>query len=905
MRKTPDATDQTTTTKAQHAWHTIDRVAVESNLGTSAHGLSATEVQARQAQHGPNTLEEEAPPSDLLILLHQFTSPLIYILLIAAAITVILGHYIDAGVIAAVLLLNAVIGFTQERRAEQSVRALIRMAAPHARVIRDGREHEIESRELVPGDLVLLESGAKVPADLRLITATALSIDESLLTGESLPVTKRSEPLTGVVAVADRINLAYAGSIVASGRGRGYVIAIGANTELGAIASQVREEKQPETPLQQRMNRFARIVGVLVAISAVLVFAIGVVRGESPADMFLVAVTMAVAVVPEGLPVVFTITLAVGVRRMAQRNAIIRRLPAVETLGSTTTIGSDKTGTLTENRMTVRQIWAGNRFYTVEGDSLRSEAGLLDQSSDELATIPEHQALYLTLLTGVLTNEAEAYQQGQEFEIRGDPTEAALLIVAARLGLEPEVLRSEYPSYAEVPFESERQYSASVRERDGKQIIFVKGAPERVLGLCNRQFGESEPTNLNRDEILQAVRDMAAQGLRVLAMAYHPLASSLDDPEHVPEPHELIFLGLQGMLDPPRAGVREAIAGCHEAGMRVVMITGDHVATARAIGGQLGIASDGDAALTGAELEDMDDAALRARVLDVPIFARVTPEHKLRVVHALRFHGEVVAVTGDGVNDAPALRAADIGIAMGKSGTDVARESADMVLADDNFVSIYAAVEAGRVTFDNVRKATFFLISTGAAVLMTILTSLVLQWPLPFLPAQALWLNLVTNGLQDVALAFEPGEKGVLKRRPRPRNEGVISGLLWERTAFAGLVMAIGTLYLFQWELGRTDSLAQAQTVALTTMVIFQVFHVGNSRSEHESVFRRSPFSNPFLFIATIAAVTIHVAALYLAPTQFVLRVEPIDLNAWMRIVMVAATIIVAMELHKLLRRER
>jgi magnesium-transporting ATPase (P-type) len=884
-------------------WHVLDRAEVEARLHTSAAGLDPAEVEARLAQHGPNELEEEPPPSTLRLLLHQFQSPLIYILLVAAAITVLLAEYVDAAVIAAVLALNAAIGFTQERRAERSVRALMRLLTPQARVVRGGREWEVESRTLVPGDLVLLESGSRVPADLRIVSRIALQVDESLLTGESVPVVKKAARLDDPeVGHADRMNMAHAGTVVTTGRGRGYVVATGGASVLGAIAAQVRGRERAETPLQQRMTRFAHLVGVVVAVGAVVVFAMGVARGESPAAMFMVAVAMAVAVVPEGLPVVFTITLALGVRRMARRNAIVRRLPAVETLGSTTVIGSDKTGTLTENRMTVQRIWAGGRTFTVvEAGRPGNHGALLE--GEEVTAVAAHQPLYLTLLAGVLTNEAQIARTEQGYESRGDPTEAALLIAASRLGIEPEEARAGHPVYAEIPFEPERQYSASVREFRGGHAVFVKGAPERLLAMSERMATEAGDAPVDPDAVQKAAREVASGGLRVLGMAYRVLSHPPAGPDDVPEPGGLTFLGLQGSKDPPRTGVREAIAGCQAAGIRVVMITGDHPATARAIGTEMGIAGRDAEVLTGADLAAMDEPALRGRVRDVALYARVAPEHKLRVVQALQGHGEVVAVTGDGVNDAPALRAANIGIAMGQSGTDVAREAADMVLTDDNFVTIYAAVEEGRVTFDNVRKVTFFLVSTGAAALLAILAALLFRWPLPFVPAQLLWLNLVTKGLQDVALAFEPGEPGVLERPPRRPEEGVISALLWERTAVVGVVMAAGTLVLFQRALEATGDLGLAQTVALTTMVVFQMFHVGNSRSEYRSVFQLSPVSNPFLFAATAAALGVHVVALHVPWSQFVLRVQPLGLATWVDILVAATTILVAIELHKLVRR--
>ena len=771
--------------------------------------------------------------------------------------------------------------------------------APQARVLRDGHEWEIEARHLVPGDVVLLETGVRVPADLRIISSSALTINESLLTGESLPVSKHPDTLPEDSPLGDRTNLAYTATIVTGGRGRGYAVATGGNTEIGAIAQQIRETERLDTPLQKRMAEFARVIGVVVVIAAALTFATGIAMGESASEMFLVAVAMAVSAIPEGLPVALTITLTLGVRRMASRNAIVRRLAAVETLGSTTTIGSDKTGTLTQNRMTVQELWADGRAV-----SLASEDGL--RTANAAAELRADQPLYHTLLAGVLTNEATMFITEQGPEEHGDPTELALLTAATGFGIEPEIVREQYDLVVDMPFESERQFSASLREQDDSQYLFVKGAPERVLAMCRSILTASGTAPLDSTSVLEAVHEMGGRGLRVLAMASRvtPVASEITHAvADVAAPDDLVFLGLQGMMDPLRPGVRDAIAGCRDAGMRVVMITGDHAHTARAIGAELGLCAPDAPVLGGSEIETLSDEGLREISREVAVYARVTPEQKLRIVQAMQSRGEVVAVTGDGVNDAPALKAANIGIAMGKSGTDVAREAADMVLADDNFVSIYAAVEEGRVTFDNVRKVTFFLISTGAAEIVTIFAALVLGWPIPFLPAQLLWLNLVTNGLQDVALAFEPGEHGVLQRPPRPHSEGIISSLLWERTVIVGLTMAIGTLIAFRWELDHSGDLEQARSVALTTMVIFQMIHVGNSRSEQLSAFGKSVFSNRFLLIATLAAFTLHAAALYFPPAQFVLRVEPIDPSAWGRALVIGLSVLVASEIHKLLRK--
>jgi len=879
------------TTPSPPPVHTLPIESVAERLGTGSHGLSSEEAARRLALYGPNELEPAPPPPWYVTLLHQFASPVIFILLIAAAVSIALREWIDAGVIAVVLALNAAIGFTQERRAEHSVRALMNLVAPRARVLRDGHEREIEGRDVVPGDVVLLESGMRVPADIRLIQANGLLIDQSLLTGESEGVPKDPAPVADPLApIAERSCMVYSGSVVVRGRGRGYVVATGMQTELGAIAGSIRAQDLPRTPLQERMDRFARAVGVFVAIGAALSFVLGVIVGESPSQMFTVAVALSVAVVPEGLPVAFTVALALGVRRMARRNAIIRKLPAVETLGSTTIIGSDKTGTLTENRMTVREIWtaAGTRTLPTPAPGTGSSVQLSPVET-------------LLLVTGVMTNEADAFLAGDRYETSGDPTEAALLLAAIAAGMEPAALR-EAPIIEDIPFESEQRFSASCRSYQGRPTWFLKGAPERVLELSSSILTPAGPAELDPDAVLAAAADLAGRGHRVLAMAWLPLDAP---PQPGARPGGLQFLGLQAMMDPPRPGVREAIAGCHDAGIRVIMITGDHAATAAAIAAELGIAPSAAPVLSGPEIDQLDDDALRARLREVGVIARAAPEHKLRAVQTLRADGSVVAVTGDGVNDAPALRAADIGIAMGRSGTDVAREAADMVLADDNFVTIYAAVEEGRVTFENVRKVTFFLISTGAALLIAILASVALQWPVPMVAAQLLWLNLVTNGIQDIAIAFEPGEDDVLRQKPRPRTEGIISPMLWERTLIAGLVMCIGTLALFRWELDRGASVEAARTVALTTMVLFQAFHVGNVRVERRSALARSPLRNPLLFYGSVAALAIHIGALYFPPTQYVLRVEPLPLEAWIRMVAVAATVIIAVELHKLLVRTR
>lgn len=895
-----DATDSDAThsdATSRLAWHTLEADAVAEACGSSVHGLDDDEATRRHHDHGPNELEGEPPTPIWRTAIHQFTDPLVVVLLVAAVVTLLKRDYTDTIVIAAVVTLNATIGFTQQRRAEQSVRSLATLVSPSARVLRCGHEREVPSAEVVVGDVVLLESGARVPADIRLVRTTSLAIDESLLTGESVPVGKSTDTVDANAPLAERTNMCWAGSVVTTGRGRGLVVDIAADTELGAVADSIRTGISPITPLQQRMKRLALLIGATVGVSAVAAFGLGLAIGEDPGDMFSFAVALAVMAIPEGLPVVVTITLALGVHRMTERKALIRQLPAVETLGSTTVIGTDKTGTLTENRMTVEVLWDGTRSWEP------NSADTADAAADR-ATV-----LHRLLAAGVLANEAEAYFVDGRLHTEGDPTEAALLVAADAAGAEPEQLRDDNPVTAEIPFESDRGWSAAVVEVDGTSVLFVKGAPERVVAMCNSLASHDDGSNtssneLNHDAVLMQAGDLAAQGLRVLAFAERRLGPD-HDPAHAPnEPRGLALLGFSAMLDPPRSGVADAIAACRRAGIRTVMITGDHAVTALAIARRLGITGDhaGDAVLTGNDIDELDDDGLREATRTVTVIARAAPEHKLRVVKALQANGEVVAMTGDGVNDAPALKAADIGVAMGRDGTDVARDAADMVLADDNYVTLAGAVEEGRAAFDNVRKVTFFLLSSGAAGIVALLGGLVLGWPLLMVPAQILWLNLVTKGLQDVALAFEPPEPGLLDRPPRRRNEGVMWRLLWERTALVAVVMATGTLIQFNWVLETTGSLTAARTAALTTMVVFQAYFLVTVRSETRPALATPPMTNPFLFVAAIGGLAINVVAMYLPPTQAILQIEPLSAMVWVRTAVIATSILVAVEGHKLVR---
>jgi magnesium-transporting ATPase (P-type) len=894
-------------------WHALPVDEVLAALDSDrSDGLTADEAARRLEETGPNELGKDEPRGDLEILLHQFTSPLIYILLVAGVVTILIDEYTDAAVIAAVLVINAIIGFIQERKADRSVHALMQMAAPSSTVVRDGKEREVDAVELVPGDVVLLTSGTLVPADLRLVRTTSLDVDESLLTGESEPAAKSTDPVDEDALVGDRSSMAFMGSAVTSGRARGVVVATGTRTQLGEIAESIRAEEKPETPLQQRMDRFANIIAIAVLSSTVVAFLLGLALGGDVQEMFLTAVALAVAVVPEGLPVAFTVAMALGVRRMAQRNAIIRSLPAVETLGSTNTIGSDKTGTLTANRMTLvrgwtRDGWVRFRWDTDDDDGHGDRGGDpgdrgLPDAADHLADHPEG-ALASSIRTAVITSEAElVVEDGEVVERRGDPTEVALLAAARAVGRDPLPMRRDAEVLAHVPFESDLRYSFVVVDEEGP-VLRLKGAPERVIELCEWIRDGAETARLDPDEVLAKAEEMAEHGLRVLALAELRMeadAADLDE-QHPPTPEGLVLTGLVGMQDPPRPGVREAIGRAREAGIRVIMITGDHAVTASAIANQL-LITEHPETLTGKDVEQMSDEELAEAVLEVDVFARVAPDHKLRIVRALRSHDQVVAVTGDGVNDGPALKAADIGVAMGRDGTDVAREASDMVLTDDNFVSIANAVEEGRVVFENVRKVTYFLLSTGAAAIVAILTSIAAGLPLPYVPAALLWLNVVTNGLQDVALAFEKGEPDVLDRPPRRREDSIVNAVLWERTALTGIAMALGSLWVFTWAIDAGLTEAQQRGAALTTLVFAMAAHVYNARSERRSIVVTHVVGNPFLLASTLIALTIHVAASYWEATQLVLQIEPVTAGGWGRIAVVIVAVVLVSEVHKALR---
>ncbi len=881
---------------------------VYQELNTAPGGLSQEEAEKRLNEVGYNSIETEEKTNPLKVLIHQFADPLIYILLVAAAFTAIIQHFLDMWVILAVVAVNAVIGFYQEWRAEQAIRSLQKLAAPKSQVLRDGEQVEIESSKLVPGDIVLLESGSRVPADMRLTEENRLEIDEATLTGEALRVSKNTQTIEEkTVPVADRLNMAFMGTLVLAGRGKGIVTATGLKTELGSISEQVNKVKSAPTPLQVQLNIFSQWLGIVILVISLGSVALGLLLGRELFEMILTGTALAVGAIPEGLPVVVTITLAIGVKKMARRNAIVRKLPAVETLGSTSVIASDKTGTLTKNEMTVQQVWTPGNKYHITGVGFEPEGEVYEETGQP-TELENHKALEQCLRIGVLSNESSlGYEEDTGHYPQGDPTEVALIVGAAKAGLNAENETKLYPTLDEIPFESELMYMASLHEHPSQEenIIFLKGAPERVTEMCSSIVSQTDgevSVLHNKEEIYEQAKSMSREGLRVLAMAYKTVPKDVTEISEDMMDQEFTFSGLQGMIDPPRDEVLKAINQAKSAGVRVMMVTGDNIHTATAIGRKLKLIGNENApTISGKELEEMSDEELYQKIDKVNVFARAAPLHKLRIVKQLINKGEIVAVTGDGVNDTPALKASHIGVAMGKVGTDAAKETSDMIVTDDNFASIFDAVREGRVVYSNVRKVILFLLSSGLAQIFLIFASLLLGMPLPLLPAQILWLNLVSNGLQDLAIAFEPGEKGITDQPPREKNEPVLSSFMIQRLILIGIVIAFGTTYTFSWALRGYD-LEHARTIALTTIVLSQLFNVFNVRSLTKSIFKIPFLSNPFLTFSVVSSILAQVAIIYIPALQFIFRTRPLNLSDWALSILIAVTVLIAVELEKLFR---
>lgn len=878
-------------------WHQKELKEILEELRTTPQGLSMEEARRRLDEYGPNELKEKKKKTPFIIFLDQFRDFMILVLIAAAVVSGIIGEPSDTIAIIVIVMLNAVIGFVQEYRAEKAMAALKKMASPLATVIRDGQATNIPSAELVPGDIVLLEAGNVVPADLRLIEAIQLKIEEAALTGESVPVEKGINPLKEEhLSLGDRKNMAYKGTIVTYGRGRGVVVATGMNTELGRIATMLQEEEEVKTPLQKRLQAFGKRLSIAVLAICAIVFLVGLIRGEEVLRMLLTAISLAVAAIPEALPAVVTISLALGARKMVKQNALIRRLPAVETLGSVTYICSDKTGTLTLNRMTVEEIY-------VDGNVIKIQPSALSLQSSAFS-------LLMTALS--LSNDARIDANGN---IIGDPTEIALFNVAKEMGFTKSEMESLYPRIAEIPFDSERKCMTTIHKAEAitsmfpglssAYISFTKGAIEVLVERSDNILTSEGIKSLNKEELLRISERMAAEGLRVLGIAMRPLDSIPEDitPENVER--GLTILGLVGMMDPPREEVKEAVKLCKSAGIKPVMITGDHPLTAKVIAKRIGIinAHEDEEVITGKELDALSLEEFEKRVEHIRVYARVAPEQKLKIVKALQDRGQFVAMTGDGVNDAPALKRADIGIAMGITGTDVAKESAHMILLDDNFATIVKAVKEGRRIFDNIRKFIKYTMTSNSGEIWTIFLAPFLGLPIPLLPIHILWINLVTDGLPGLALAAEPAEKDVMQRPPRHPQESIFAHGLGAHIIWVGLLMGFVSIFTQAWSI-KTGH-AHWQTMVFTVLCLSQMGHVLAIRSEKESLFTQGLMTNKPLVGAFLLTFVLQMATIYVPFLNPVFKTEPLTLTELLITLCLSSVVFIAVETEKFFKRKK
>ena len=898
--------DEIRTTAAPLQWHSLASEKVLELQGTGTDGLDAAEATARLARHGPNRLPEPTRRSALRRLLAQFNNVLIYVLLLASLVTALLGEWTDTGVIVGVVVINALIGFIQEGKAERALEAISGMLSPRAMVIRNSRKSDIPAEQLVPGDIVVLQAGDLVPADLRLLKIRNLQVDEAILTGESVPAEKSVAAVAPGAALGDRFSMTWSGTLVTAGVASGVVVATGAATEIGRISALLSGVQTLATPLTRQLERFGKMLSLVIGGVAITTMAIGVMlHGYGLEQMFIAAVGLAVAAIPEGLPAIITITLAIGVQRMAARNAIIRRLPAVETLGSVSVICSDKTGTLTRNEMTVSRVALAGREYAVTGVGYDPH-GALHIGDEE----PDHAADHILMLlcrAALLCNDAEFTAASGESRLQGDPTEGALLVLAMKAGLEPDRVLPGHPRDDTIPFESERRFMATLHhDHEGGRTIFVKGAPERILSMCADVAGDEGLLALDREHWLQRAEDLAAHGLRVLALATRtPSAGRSGELTTGEVEGSLTLLGLVGLIDPPRDEAIKAVAECRSAGINVKMITGDHLRTARAVALAMGI-GDGRKAMLGDDLRDLSDAQLAAVVEETDVFARSSPEHKLRIVEALQAQGHVVAMTGDGVNDAPALKRADVGVAMGKGGTEVARQAAEMVLSDDNFASIECAVEEGRTVYDNIRKAILFILPTNAAEAMMILLAIVLGRSLPITPLQILWVNMVTAVTLALALAFEPPERDIMQRPPRHPDEPLLGRFVIWRISFVSLIVVAGTFGLFVEARAAGYELETARTMAVNALVMFEVFYLLNVRHILAPTLNfNGLFGNRIAIAAVTAVIGLQMLLTYLPIMNTLFGTAPLDGGDWLLVVLVAATVVPLVELEKWFLRRR
>lgn len=884
-------------------WHALSVEYALEQLDASAEGLSPAEAAKRLEEYGPNRLPEAARRNGFVRFLQHFHHILIYVLIGAAAITAALDHWIDTGVILAVVVANAVIGFIQEGKAEKAMDAIRQMLALRANVIRQGERHSIEGEELVPGDIVLLEAGDKVPADLRLLTAYGMSVQEAILTGESVPVEKHAGPVAGDVPLGDRSCMAFSGTLLTTGQGKGVVVGTGSQTEIGRISGLLSEVETLTTPLVAQMGVFAKWLTILILLIAALLLAYGYfVSHYEFAEMFMAVVGLSVAAIPEGLPAILTITLAIGVQAMARRNAIVRRLPAIETLGSVSVICTDKTGTLTRNEMMVASVLTSQHLFAVEGDGYAPK-GLLQLEDADVAPA-EHTVLQELARAAKLCNDAFLHEHEGVWVVEGDPMEGALLAFTGKMDVDARKTQADWTRTDAIPFDAKHRFMATLNhDHERHAFIFVKGAPEQILAMCQDQRDTDGNTEaLDVDYWQTNVEAIAALGQRVLAFAIKPVQSEHTVLEHGDIEDTLTLLGMTGMIDPPRVEAITAVGECYGAGIRVKMITGDHAKTAAAIGKQIGLQNP-EQVLTGNDLDDMDDAALHQAVLDCDIFARTSPEHKLRLVMALQSHGMTVAMTGDGVNDAPALKRADAGIAMGMKGSEAAKEAADLVLADDNFVSIAAAVREGRTVYDNIKKVISWTLPTNAGEAMTIIVALLAGMTLPITPVQILWVNLITAVTLGVALAFEPTEEGTMRRPPRPRDEPLLTGGLVWHIVLVSLLFLCGVFGMYHYAIDRGYSVELARTIALNTLVAMEIFHLFFIRNIYgTSLTWKAVRGTKMVWTVVIVITVAQFAITYLPLLQAVFATEAIPFRDGLLIVCVGVALFAIIETEKQIR---
>ena len=881
-------------------WHQREVTAALEALGSSRDGLSEAEARARLERYGPNRLTPPKKRGALLRFLQQLHNVLIYVLIGAAAVTAALGEWTNTGVILGVVLINAFIGFLQEGKAEKSLDAIRNLLSPRATLIRDGHRREVPAEDLVPGDVVLLVSGDKVPADLRLIEVRNLRIEEAPLTGESEPVEKQTDPVAPHAPIGDRHCLAYSGTLVVFGQGRGLVVATGDQTEIGRIGRMLASVEGVTTPLFRQMAVFGQwlTVGILALALFALVFGM-LIHGQGAADMFLAAVGIAVAAIPEGLPAILTITLALGVQRMAAHRAIIRRMPAVETLGAVTVICTDKTGTLTKNEMTVRRLVTADQVIDVEGTGYKPHGGFTS-GGKELG--PQETPELVSLgRVALLCNDARVWEQDGLWHLEGDPTEGALVTLGQKMGLDPHYESEALPRVDVIPFESQHRFMASLHhDHQGHAFAFVKGATEEVLARCAFQRHHAGDQSLDRPWWQGQMEAMARAGQRVLALAMRAMPKGQRDLDFTDLEGDLTLLGLAGIMDPPREEAITAVAQCQSAGIRVKKITGDHAVTAQAIGASMGIG--GHRVLTGAEVEELDDEALRRAVAETDVFARASPEHKLRLVQSLQANGEVVAMTGDGVNDAPALKRADVGVAMGHKGTEAAKEAAAMVLADDNFATIAAAVEGGRTVYDNLRKAVIYVLPVSSGQAAMVLVAVLLGIPLPITPVQILWINMVTAVTLSLAFAVEKPEVNVMQRPPRHPDTPLVDGFMLWRILFVTALMALASFSLYLWEKASGADIETARTVAVNALVVAEMFYLFNCRSLQGSILNREGFLGNTLALQVLGILLLlQLAFTYIPLLQGLFATAAIDTDAWLRILGMGLLLLLIVEGEKAL----